>query len=137
MSKQPPDPEDSTVDLLSMIEVAERAYRILEAKSDNALDVQRRYAVYAILNGVPPEEVAHACGFGKQPEERVNPDMPDVIARMMGVPPTPTEMQRFTQWICSWLAQQILGYSRSQPSITTHIDGQRVTYTDLESDDDE
>jgi hypothetical protein len=130
MSKLSPDPadrpwpEDPPIDALSMVEVAEDAFQKLNVKRENALDVQRRYAVLAILEGVPPEEVAHACGFTEAPVE-----LPDPIRRMIG-PPNPTEMQRFAGWLATWLAQQILGSQRTSVQMGGNV------YTDLEDDDD-
>jgi hypothetical protein len=123
MSKLPPEPPDD----LTMLEIAEEAYQHFNAKRENALDVQRRAAVQAILNGAVPEEVAQKCGFDVDKEAAqagvmMTPFGPQPISAS---PP----MEGFAHWLCRWLHRQIIGYDRAN-------DGPYLDPPDEDDDDD-
>lgn len=114
---------------LDMISIAEEAYRKYDEMRDNAEDVQHRYALAAILQGVPPEEVAARCGFalGESP--------PQIVMTSWGpqIVQGPT-MEGFGHWMCKWLYEQIVAKETRGP-----ITGGTIIYTDgyLPPPDDE
>jgi hypothetical protein len=103
--------KDDEVDAMSMLDVCEEAYKNFEQKRMNAQDLQRQYAIMAILQGEIPEEVAKRCGYRVDDSPLAAQTMDEVLrGMMMGSPGRPSEMQQFANWLCGYLHRQILSY---------------------------
>lgn len=106
-------PDDDELNPLDVLDITEDFMQSLNEKRQNAMNLQATAAIRAILDGIPPPEVAARCGFipKEEQEHRLPADANQIIRFMMEAgPPQQDAVAAFSRWLCHWLHHQIVGF---------------------------